>query len=31
MRRTDVGVCVNKNLKNLGKRWVVVYMHDPFS
>ena len=30
MRRTDVGVCVNKNIKNVGKRWVCVYMHDPF-
>ena len=32
MRRTYVGVCVNKNIKNnVGKRWVSVYMHDPFS
>ena len=30
MRRTDVGVCVNKILKNVGKRYVFVYMRDPF-
>ena len=28
MRRTDVGVCVNKNIKKIvGKRWVLVYTY----